>query len=48
MLADDFWGVIRRSKWPRDPHDFVFLGRVVDAIGRALFEEWTESDTVTR
>ncbi len=47
-MDDDFWNVIGRTKWPRDPHEYIFLGRVVDAVGAAMFEEWTENDTVTR
>jgi hypothetical protein len=35
----DFWQ--SESTWPDDPAGYVFLGRVVDQIGKAFEPEWT-------
>jgi hypothetical protein len=45
-MDKQFWG--SPSKWPRDTHDYVFLARAFDQIGRARFgEEWIGSEAVT-
>ena len=42
-----FWAEPHR--WPRDPIGYVFLARVVEAIGRARFgNEWTGKEVTTK
>jgi hypothetical protein len=34
--------------WPRDPFDYMFLGRVVEKIGAAMHSDWTGKETSTK
>jgi len=46
MKPQDFWA--RPHLWPRDPFEYVFLARAVQAIGRARFgDEWTGEEATT-
>ncbi|MGB9390005.1 MAG: hypothetical protein WCB70_08430, partial [Xanthobacteraceae bacterium] len=34
--------------WPRDPHGYIFLARVVEKIGAAMHSDWTGEEATTK
>jgi hypothetical protein len=34
--------------WPRDPHGYIFLARLVEKIGAALHSDWTGEEATTK
>jgi hypothetical protein len=34
--------------WPRDPHGYVFLARVVEIVGSAMHDDWTGLESSTK
>lgn len=48
-VAEEFWSVAGQADWPRDPAGFVFLGRAVDQIGKAIVgPDWKLSNMKAR
>lgn len=46
-MSLSFWSPKGRAGWPRDCDGFVFLGRAVDRMGRAMFgTDWTDDTMI--
>lgn len=39
-VASMYHAAIRASAWPREPHGWLFLGELVEQLGKSMFAEW--------
>lgn len=39
-VATMYHDVMRFAVWPREPHGWIFLGNVIDQLGKVMFADW--------